>query len=400
VSKNIILYVGGFELPDKNAAAQRCISNAKILRDIGYEVVLVGVSKQASVELPLSKAEHFGFTCWNVPYPGSSKEWLKHIITLNQIDYLIEKQYKNRVFSIICYNYPAISQMRTKIIAKKLGALAIADVTEWYAASGNNLLRKSIKWFDTWLRMRCVNLSMDGIITTSTYLTEFYRRKNMQCVELPTLYDKDQLCVNASAVEPSGGYKLMYAGSPFDVASAAKNRKNVKERLDVLIDMLFNLCSEDFKFSLNIFGLTRNDYLHVYPEDSVKLERLGENVQFKGRQSHTIIIDNIINSDFTIFFRDINRVTQAGFPSKFSESITCGVPVITNLISNIAPYVVDGKNCFLLDFNKDSRVEKMREILLSPYENISEAKRFCFDSRTFDYHTYKSEVINFLRMVG
>ena len=37
--KELIIYIGGFELPDKNAAAQRVIGNSKALRDLGYETV-------------------------------------------------------------------------------------------------------------------------------------------------------------------------------------------------------------------------------------------------------------------------------------------------------------------------------------------------------------------------
>ena len=40
-----ILYIGGFELPDKNAAAQRVVANAKALKKIGYEVLFLGVTK-------------------------------------------------------------------------------------------------------------------------------------------------------------------------------------------------------------------------------------------------------------------------------------------------------------------------------------------------------------------
>ena len=44
-NKGTILYVGGFIiLPDKNAAAQRVVSIAKILRDIGFEVVSINKS--------------------------------------------------------------------------------------------------------------------------------------------------------------------------------------------------------------------------------------------------------------------------------------------------------------------------------------------------------------------
>ena len=40
-----ILYIGGFELPDKNAAAHRVLAIAKALRDGGIEVIFLGVSK-------------------------------------------------------------------------------------------------------------------------------------------------------------------------------------------------------------------------------------------------------------------------------------------------------------------------------------------------------------------
>ena len=36
-----IIYIGGFELPDKNAAAHRVLGNAKILRELGYKVILI-----------------------------------------------------------------------------------------------------------------------------------------------------------------------------------------------------------------------------------------------------------------------------------------------------------------------------------------------------------------------
>lgn len=43
-----ILYVGGFELPDKNAAAHRVLNNARLLRELGYEVVFCGVDREIS----------------------------------------------------------------------------------------------------------------------------------------------------------------------------------------------------------------------------------------------------------------------------------------------------------------------------------------------------------------
>lgn len=389
--KNIILYTGGFELPDKNAAAQRCIANAKILRDLGYEVILLGISK--TNDSSLSKSEHSGFTCWSIPYPNSSRGWLRHITSLNQIDYLLENEYKNQVFAVICYNYPAISQYRIRNLAKKNGALALADVTEWYSVSGRKLAHKIIKWLDTSLRMRGVNYLMDGLITTSGYLSNFYRGKKL-LVELPTLYDKNQRKRLSS--EPgieSKCFSLMYAGSPFDVVQASRDRSCVKEKLDMIIDSLFRIHIDGVDFKLNIFGVTKEEYLKVYPEFLEKLNDLKNKVFFKGKCSHQQVLESLVETDFSIFLRDVTRVTQAGFPSKFAESITYGTPIITNSISNIEPYIVEGMNCYLVDIDDESkRIKKLKEVLSLPLKDVVEAKRFCLESDAFHYANFTGKV--------
>jgi len=394
--KNIIIYVGGFELPDKNAAAQRCISNAKIFRDLGYEVILLGVDK--SQKRPLNRFECFGFSCWSVPYPASGKSWLLYITSLNQVNFLLEHEYKDKVFAVICYNHPAISQYRIRAITKKYGALALADVTEWYSAAGNQGLRKLIKWLDTSLRMRWVNCLMDGLITTSGYLTDFYK-KQKDLVELPTLYDKSQIVQREvpEKNEPNKCYKLMYAGSPFDVPQAVRSKSCVKERLDLVVKTLFQISLDGINFELKIFGVSKENYLKVYPEDIEKLEILKNKVLFMGWCPHQRILENIVISDFTIFLRDISRVTQAGFPSKFAESITYGTPVITNLISNIEPYVTEGKNCYLVDLDdSEKRVEELKLILSLPPEDVLMAKKICFDSVNFDYRSFIGKIKFFL----
>jgi len=394
MQKNIILYVGGFELPDKNAAAQRCVSNAKIFRDLGFEVVLLGVDKTNCRSL--HESEYFGFTCWSIPYPKSTKAWLSYITSLNQVDHLLGEKYLDQVFAVICYNYPAVSQYRIRNLAKKHGTFALADVTEWYSASGDTFLRKGIKWLDTTLRMRGVNFLMDGLITTSKYLSAFYQEKIL--VELPTLFDKYEQGFKKLEASNEVGYTIMYAGSPFDVSLASKDRRSVKERLDLVIDTMYRLKLDGLNFTLNIFGVRKVDYLKVYPEDSNKLEKMGNQVVFHGRRPHRVILENIVISDFTIFLRDVNRVTLAGFPSKFSESITYGTPVITNLISNIEPYIAEGGNCYLVDIDdKEKRYEKLKLILAMSREEVKIFKKFCLDSITFDYSSFTERVDVFIK---
>lgn len=76
-----IVYIGGFELPDKNAAAQRVISNAKIFRKLGYHVIFVGIDKYMAddVEFEDTKLEFEGFIYYRVKYPCSIFQWVKYL---------------------------------------------------------------------------------------------------------------------------------------------------------------------------------------------------------------------------------------------------------------------------------------------------------------------------------
>ena len=42
-----ILYVGGFALPDENAAAQRVVANAKLFSEMGYNVAFINYANSS-----------------------------------------------------------------------------------------------------------------------------------------------------------------------------------------------------------------------------------------------------------------------------------------------------------------------------------------------------------------
>ena len=110
--KKTIIYVGGFELPDKNGAAQRVIANGKIFRSLGYDVVFCGVAKgiDSNSNILETKTNHFGFTCFSTVYPVSKKMWLETISSSESIEYLVEQCYQGQVAAVICYNHPALAQ--------------------------------------------------------------------------------------------------------------------------------------------------------------------------------------------------------------------------------------------------------------------------------------------------
>lgn len=399
MTKKTIIYTGGFELPDKNAAAQRVLANAKIFRDLGFNVVLLGIDKTLPLHTHIKETRSSvqGFEAWSVPYPSSKKSWLNYITTSKPLEYIVTEFYNDDLYSTICYNYPAIAQLKIRSFCQQRNALFTPDATEWHESSGGGLIFNTIKWIDTSLRMRFVHPKADGIITTSKYLTDFYQKRKCTTVELPTLYDVESLSHLEITNDRDDIVKLMYAGSAFNLERIDRNRSNIKDRLDKIILMLHKVHQGKSNFVLDIFGLTQENYLSVFPEHTDILHELSNHIIFHGRKPHTEIIENIQKSDFTIFIRNIERVIEAGFPSKFSESISYGTPVVSNMISNIESYAAEGKNSYIINLeDEEKQVKKMIQILNLSIDERQAMKSYCLENKIFDYREYISPVKQFL----
>lgn len=159
-----ILYTGGFELPDKNAAALRVLGNAKALRALGYHVVLLGVSKDdnGSQGLVASGGQVEGFDTWHIRYPDNIRQWVSYLQSIDGLKAVCRDC--GDVQTVICYNYPSMGLMKAKSFCHVNRIRLIADTTEWYPMADVKWSHKLIKGVDTWWRMRILQKRLDGLI--------------------------------------------------------------------------------------------------------------------------------------------------------------------------------------------------------------------------------------------
>lgn len=388
MSKGTIIYVGGFELPDKNAAAHRVFANSKLLSRIGFNVVLVGINKDMVDDgLGAKKRIVDEFEVWERQYPKSSFSWLDYFLNPKSVINII-RSYEN-VKTVICYNYQAIPMEIIRKYCKKNNINIISDTTEWYGGYNGNIFLKVIKAIDTNLRMRFINKRVDALILVSEYLKKYY--ENKVSVVIPTLiYKKDNLKPRYNLATTK---IISYAGLPFNLGKKLNDRSLAKDRLDIAIDLLYRVMKKDVPFIFNIYGLTKDEYLQVLPDDKDIVEEMENCLFFYGRLSSNQIQEVVSQSDFTILIRDDNLTTKAGFPTKFTESINLNVPVITTNTSDLSQYLVEGKNGYFINLrNPHSDLDKLCDILSQDSSKLRKMKDYCYQTKIFSVEKWENDL--------
>jgi len=369
-NKGTVLYVGGFELPDKNPAAHRVLNNAKILKNLGYNVVFCGVDKEIE-NLPTKPDMVCGFESYPIPYPSTTKKWVKRMFDITPYTSLLSR-YDNIKY-IFCYNLHAVPLAKLLKIANKTNIKLIADCTEWYEHKFSFNAIKLIKCVDTLLCMRYFQKKCDGMIAISSFLANYYKRYIKNTIVLPPLVDLEDEKYKLN--KPKNTVTtLVYSGNP----SASK---------EALGDVVKSLNSfSDLDFKLLVVGIDKERFQKIY-----KVIPVSQKIQFLGKVSHKEALDAVKKSDYSLIIRPKSRVTTAGFPTKFAEAISCGTAVIANDISDVSNYLKNGKNGFLVSL--ETLEQDLHDILSS-----SEIPKV--EYKTFDYRNWTELIAVFLEKVS
>ncbi len=272
-AKNTIIYIGGFELPDKNAAAQRVIGNAKALRDIGYEVVFVDIDKDTHESILNTKNEIYGFIRYSMQYTN------KRLVSIADFK-LVFSEYGSSICAIIAYNYPSVALSKMRKFCKLQNVKIIADCTEWYGAQGKNFIKMIIKGMDSFFRMNVIQPKLDGIITISRYLENYYKEK-IPTICVPPLVDLSDIKWATKEEKKRNEVRIVYAGNP----------GMHKDKVNRMVEALAKINRHDTIFE--IIGITKSDFLEYYPNEKKSVQMLGDRINFRGRISHECVIKAI-----------------------------------------------------------------------------------------------------------
>ena len=367
MEKGTIIYMGNYELPDKNAAAHRVMNNGKIFTALGYRMVFLGTVRGES--LNGIRQSNYDENIYEEAYPLGLKQWISHIFDTGNIEAVAAK-YSDTCL-IITYNVPIATYKAVKKAFAKKQIKVAYDCTEWNDYAEGSLPKRLYKKYDEKMIRTKLHQVCDDIIVISSLMERQYQGKNL--LRLPPLVDLEESIWHQERITHTDIFEFCFAGTI-----------NNKERLDEVVKAFCELDRQDVR--LRIIGLTKGEYAVAYPEQA-QLVQSDNRLLFMGYVSHEESVKYVLSCDCYIFIREKTRRNEAGFPTKFAESYTCGVPIISTDVSDIKRYASDSR-LLIIDNTSDNAVKEAMLHMIRRNAANDQKKAL---NESFDYHHYLGE---------
>ena len=250
---------------------------------------------------------------------------------------------------------------RIRKFAKKNNINILFDVVEFQTLSNQTLS----SFFTFYLMNVYTNKHLikrgDNVISISSFLNSYFLSRGCNSVTIPFVFDTKSINYDDKK-DYNDHLNLMYAGSP-------------KKRKDLLVNSIegLYLLPEDArkKVRYQIAGISKDSFVKEYRGIAKKIDFNDGVLKFYNHISKDDVKKLYNQSDFSILIRDsMNRISKAGFPTKVSESLAHGVPVICNLTSDLSDFLKGDYNSLLMI--NDSPEEFARCVALALQKNHSE----------------------------
>lgn len=374
-----ICYIGEIDFTRKNASSARVINCAKAIElNPDYKVDFIGFSN-------VPHLTDNGFEINNVKRGNSTVEKLYNTLTRGiQIVKLLKSLSRKDI--IIYYGISANILIPLKHYCQKNKIKLIVDVVEWYDYSHLPMGRYGLKAYDVHLAITKIIPMCDGVITISSYLENYFNRYGLKNIRIPIIMDTHIVVESSKLIVFDQDYlNLIYAGF------AGK-----KDLILNVIKSVEQLTQRGIKVKLHLLGCSKDDLLR-----EMKCS-LSENIICYGKVEQTLVSQYLLAADFSILIRPQKRYANAGFPTKFVESLSVGLPVIANLTSDLGLYLKDGYNGYVInDFTVEAITNKLKEIAsLSKSQFVDlrkNAKQTAINN--FDYRLFSDRINSFIENI-
>lgn len=337
-----VLLCSYFKFPQGDAGALRHEKFALMLKEIGYDVLVVGLGSHCKFEIQTHN--DISFTSLRLNRSDFLGKVMSRLLYWRKLKQIL-KEYKPD--AVIMDDLRPSVTIRIKRFCNSNSIKLIHDSVEWYSPQQYKLGVFSPACIKKNIINRFLIDNHCRVIAISQYLYDHFTSKKIKCVNIPNVTTDDDLVKEKFL---SNNINFTYAGQ------AGK-----KDYIDVILSAMSSLSKEELsKFKFNILGCTKEQIINNGVSEEI-IDYLEPSLNIYGRVPRSKVLEVLRKTDFTILMRsDTQRYAKAGFPTKAVESLSHSTPVIANLTSDLHRYIEDGINGLVV---KDCTSASLSEVL-------------------------------------
>lgn len=386
-----IIFIGEFRFPEEDAAAIRTLSLARICRDLGFNVTVIGKGRLRPPDYDPHKngyyIEGIHYLTMNPHRVSMRERLLNPLRRIRLFATTLDAQNLQNVRAIIINASDSARHVPFVIaFCRKKSIPLIGDICEWY--DPRQLGGRLNPFYTVFcLVFRFWFPRFKNAIVVSKLLERRFEGNGRNLVRIPTVYDVSTIPFENRT---SGDrLVLLYAGM------AGK-----KDILKEFIEALASLSPKDrSRIEFRLLGPTRQELINLFGGSADLLNKLGDIVKPCGRVPHAQVLESLQEAHFALLLRPDMRYANAGFPGKVPESLAAGAPMLLNFTSDLKEYLGDETAALAVENYSPPEVAKAihRVLKLTPAE-LQDLRR-CARAKAeqyFDYRKYLDSFRSFL----
>lgn len=358
-----------YKFIDGDASGLRFYNLALMFKKNGFDTTIIGFGEQDYKKRTITKD---GIEIYSIRKYKSKNIVFKILNHLRNL-YGILNRYLIKLFShvdviVLALHYPTrlIGKIRRKYPEAKIvfSAMEEDSMLKFYFMEDfckNNNKRK-------------LNESIFRYHLNGTYgfgitenLSERMRNIGIKAITVPFVFDKDYFSIEK---KPHEKINFLYAGNP-----------GTKDALFYILKSFSLLSESDMeRIHLHIVGINTEWLLQKTNGDEI-YEKIAKFTTFYGYKPHSFVKQLYEVVDFSMLLRDPDSpVSKAGFPTKISESLFNGTPVICNITSDLSEILSNNNSIIIREYNIEETTKAIIDAIKLTKEERFEMSRCAQDT--------------------
>lgn len=318
------------------------------------------------------------------------RRWQKFVKYFRTFSIIKRIKKEEKIIAIDLFTYRLLAHFYVFLLARFFKIRLIFDRCEhpmqFYK---NNVFSQTLGKIKLALECRLC----DGMFCISDYLIDFYNKIG---------FDRQKLFLVPSTVDTERFNTPSPSILPFNYILYCGSLTILKDGVNILIESFTKISSKYPEINLVLIGKGDTIEEEKRIRELVAELNMGNRIIFMGQLSRTQIPVYLINAKILALARPASIQAAAGFPSKLTEYLSTGNPVVVTNVGEIPLYLKDNENAFLSNpCDIDAFAGKL-DFVLSNYEFARQvgSKGKELTSTVFNYNYQSKRMISFIEILG